>query len=497
MKKLLIFAVSLSLAFTIGCKKDYLETKPSNGVTEEEIFSKYSSAVAALNGIYKEQFTFAIALSTGHDDFGQKATDLMSDLMGNDMVVNTQGYGWFNGDYQLTTWLSAVNASQSDNTWFRYYDMIKQCNKIINNAEGIGDASAEQKESLRGQAYGMRAYAYYYLINYFQQTYKGNETKPGVPIYTEDTTVGKARGTVQNVYDQINGDLQKAETLLTGKPRGSKVNMDLSVVQGYKARVALLEHDWAGAASYADKALQSYTLMSAVTYKSRPAFSTIENVECMWGSKITADEATIYASFFSHIDISTGGYAALGGQKKITKALYDEIPDGDVRKTVFKTPGTGTDADPDYDQHKFQVPDVSNKWAADYQYMTVAEMYLIKAEGLAREGGKDADAIAALEKLVQARYPAYSATGLSGQSLIDEILLQRRIELWGEGFSLWDIKRLDQGLNRPTGPGNHGAPNFNPGVYTTQPQDPRFLMRIPQRELDNNVNMTSSDQNPQ
>jgi len=496
MKRLLIFAISLSMAFTIGCKKDYLNTKPSNAVTEEEIFSKYSSGLAALNGIYKEQFAFAIALSTGHDDFGQKATDLMSDLMGNDMVVHSQGYGWFNGDYQLTTWMLATDGSQSDNTWFRYYDMIKQCNKIINFADGISDATDAQKESLKGQAYGLRAYAYYYLINYFQQTYKGNETKPGVPIYTQDTTVGKGRITVQAVYDQINVDLQNAETLLTGKPRASKVNMDVSVVQGFKARVALLENDWVAAATNADKALQGYSLMSPATYKSRTSFSTIENSECMWGSKITADEATIYASFFSHMDISTGGYAALGGQKKITKALYDQIDAGDVRKEVFKTPGTGTDADPDYNQHKFQVPDVSNKWAADYQYMNVPEMYLIKAEALARQGGKDPEAIAALEALVKVRYPGYSAAGLTGTALINEILLQRRIELWGEGFSLWDIKRLNQGLNRPTGPGNHGAPNFNPGVYTTSPQDPRFIMRIPQREIDNNANMTLADQNP-
>ena len=68
--------------------------------------------------------------------------------------------------------------------------------------------------------------------------------------------------------------------------------------------------------------------------------------------------------------------------------------------------------------------------------------------------------------------------------------------LWGEGWALLDIKRLKQGLNRPSGPGNHGAPNFDPGVYTTQPEDPRFLMRIPQRELDSNTSMTPADQNP-
>lgn len=496
MKRILFITIGFSFILIAGCKKDYLETKPSTGVTEPEIFSKYNSVVAALNGIYKEQFAFAIG-SGGHDDFGQKAYDLAMDLEGNDMVVHTRGYGWFNTNYQFTEWLNATDGGQSSDAWIRYYDIIKQANKIIANADGISDATEDQKESLKGQAYALRGYAYYYLANLFQQTYKGNESEKGVPIYTQDTLVGKARGTLDDVFNQIDGDFSSAIGLLQGKSRESKVNMDVSVIKGFQARVALLKNDWVAAANLADQALQGYVLMDASAYKSRPAFSTIENSECMWGSKITADEATIYASFFSHMDIATGGYAALGGQKKITKWLYDQIPAGDVRKDVFKTPGTGTTSDPDYNQHKFQVPDVTNRWQADYQYMTVAEMYLIKAEGLARQGGKDADAITALETLVKTRYPAYSATGLSGQALIDEILLQRRIELWGEGFALWDIKRLNKGLNRPTGPGNHGAPNFDPNVYTTQPEDPRFIMRIPQKELDNNVNMTSDDQNPE
>ncbi len=127
--------------------------------------------------------------------------------------------------------------------------------------------------------------------------------------------------------------------------------------------------------------------------------------------------------------------------------------------------------------------------------MRSSEMYLIEAEALARQS-QDAAARTVLEALIKTRFPAYSAAGFSGAALVSEIILQRRIELWGEGFSLMDIKRLGQGLNRATGAGNHGAPSFDPGVYTTSPADPRFLMRVPQRELDNNTNMSPGDQNP-
>ncbi|MGV3530681.1 MAG: RagB/SusD family nutrient uptake outer membrane protein [Flavisolibacter sp.] len=494
MKKSLIYIVPILLLAIAGCKKDYLETKPSDAATEEEIFSQYGSVSAALQGVYKEMFAFAVG-GGSHSDYGQKSYDISADLMGNDMVVHTQGYGWYNTTYQLTNWGLATVGQMPDFAWYRFYDQIKQANKIINNADGIKDASPEQKESIKGQAYGIRAYAYFYLINYYQQSYKGNESKPGVPIYTQDTTGGKPRGTVQDVYNQIISDLTKAETLLTGKTRASKNDIDVSVVQGFRARTALMMEDWATAATYANKARQGYPLLTGAAYTARTAFSSISTPEWMWGSRIPASEATIYASFFSHMDISTGGYAALGSQKKITKALYDQIPATDVRKQIFKTPGTGTTSDPDYNQHKFQVPDVTNRWDADYVYMRAAEMYLIEAEALARQG-QTGPAITVLESLVKTRNPNYSAAGLSGNDLINEILLQRRIELWGEGWALLDIKRLDQGLNRPSGPGNHGAPNFDPGVYTTQPEDPRFLMRIPQRELDNNSSMTPADQNP-
>ena len=494
MKKIL-FAIPLFLLVFTGCKKDYLETKPSNAVTVAELLSSLNSVYALLDGVAKEQFAFGIGASTGHDNYGQKSFDLQNDLMGNDMVVHSQGYGWYNATYNLSEWARVEDGRQSDNAWYFYYDMIKQANTILPVVDAIGGATVAQKESIKGQVLGLRAYGYFYLINNFQQTYKGNETKPGVPLHIIIPVESKGRGTVQEVYTQLVADLTQAETLLTGKTRTSKNFIDVSVIQGLRARVALLMEDWPAAVTAARKARTGYTLMTAAQYSALPAFSSLTNAEWMWGSAIPSDQATIYASFFSHMDIRTGGYAALGGQKKITKALYDQIQTGDVRKTTFRTPGTGTTSNPDYNQLKFQVPDANNRWAADYLYMRAAEMYLIEAEALARQS-QDAPARTVLESLVQTRNPAYSAASFSGAALVSEILLQRRIELWGEGFSLMDIKRLNQGLNRATGAGNHGSPSFDPGVYTTSPADPRFLMRIPRRELNNNSKMTDADQNP-
>lgn len=494
MKKLIYSAALMALVVT-GCRKEYLETSPSNGVTEQQIFSDVATIYATLDGVVKENFAYGVgATATRHDAFGQKAYDLSMDLMGNDMVVHAQGYGWFNTAYNLTEFQSANANRQSDLAWYIYYDMIGQANKILANIPGLNSTQAV-KDAIEGEVKGIRAYCYYYLINLFQQTYKGHENSPGVPVYTVPATEGKPRGTVQMVYDQILADLNDAEILLAGKPRVDKSHIDVNTVQAFKARVALLMEDWATAATKANAARQGYGLMTQTEYATRGSFAMLSNVEAIWGAIIPAAEATILASFWSHMDVGVGGYARLGPQqKKITKDLYDMIPSGDVRKSVFVAPGTGTAPYVDYTQNKLTVP-VTTSWEGDYIYIRSSEMYLIEAEALARQG-QDAAARSVLEQLVQARFPAYSAGSLSGGALLSEILLQRRIELWGEGFSLIDIKRLNQGLNRPTGPGNHGAPSFDPGVYTTPPADPRFIMRIPLRELDNNPAMTPADQNP-
>lgn len=470
-----------------SCKKDYLETSPSDQAPTQLVFATTEGAYVALNGIYRAQYQ-----AWDVDAFAQKALDLVSDLMGNDMVIHQAGYNWFNGEYRYTAQTTTATDGRSDQTWSYYYFLINAANNIIVN---VDDASGpqEDKDNIKGQALAVRAFSYFNLVNYFQHTYKGNENKPGVPLYTEPSSDGKPRGTVQDVYTQIVADLTSAESLLANKPRKHISHINLNTAQGIRARVALQMEDWTTAATYANKARQGYVPMTASQYLG--GFSSVTNPEWMWGMQIISDQSTRLASFFSHVDASVFGYAQAGmAQKKITRALYDQIPPGDVRRSVFKEPGTGAGTNPDYNQNKFYILDPST-WNADYVFMRAAEMYLVEAEALARQN-QDGTARTVLETLVKTRYPAYSAAGFSGAALVDEILLQRRIELWGEGFSLLDIKRLKTGLNRPSGAGNHGAPNLNPNIFTLADQDPRFLMKIPQRELDANDAMTIADQNP-
>src|SRR5699024_1762406 len=98
------------------------------------------------------------------------------------------------------------------------------------------------------------------LIQSYQQTYVGNESKPGVPLYTEPTTSdseGKGRGTVEEVYTQINQDLEIAiEKFSQDKSLQRHIsNIDYYVANAIKANVSLVQHKWQDAIDGATEAL--------------------------------------------------------------------------------------------------------------------------------------------------------------------------------------------------------------------------------------------------
>src|SRR5699024_8153443 len=135
----------------------------------------------------------------------------------------------------------------------------------------------------------------------------------------------------------------------------------------------------------------------------------ISNGEWIWGLEVNVEQATVFASFYSHMDASVG-YAQLGTQKKITKALYEQMGENDIRRENFLSPDAeGLSQDlPPYNQVKFVLRTPGN-WDSDYLLMRAAEMYLIEAEAIARQGKSGANDL--LDELVQISDDEYSARG--------------------------------------------------------------------------------------
>jgi len=493
MKNILIkgaLAVAITLSVS-SCKKEYLETVPTNAVGPIDVFATTKNAWSAVNGIHRMMWSQIFGTQS---QGGQSGNMIYMDMMADDMVLNTTSNSWFRSEYQ---WLSHRTLTSSINEYHYgfYYAIIGNANVIIANIDNAVGSQAD-KNAVKGEALTYRAWAYYQMIQLFGERWVagGPNSGLGVPLVLEPTTEPHARNTVAQVYTQINADIDAAIAALAGYARLNKSHFDLSVAKGIKARIALTQQNWTVAAQFAREARTGYTLMSNTQYKA--GFNDYTNPEWMWASRIQADQTNFFYSFFAYLASNYNSTAIRTSPKTMFSVLYNKITPTDVRKglwdptgtnTAFPTPPSGTRYP--YLSNKFRVADV-NQSIGDVPYMRAAEMYLIEAEALARSGN-NTGAQDALYTLAINRDPSYIRSERTGADLIDEIMVQRRIELWGEGFRFYDLKRTNSALNRNGG--NHNATNTN-SVLEVPAGDKRWQFLIPQGEMNNNPLIV---QNPQ
>jgi starch-binding outer membrane protein, SusD/RagB family len=452
---------------------------------EDEVFSTPAGAQAVLDGVSRRIRSQA-SNSSPDDEFGQKGIDIKWDLMGEDITCTK--IDWFGYDYQLDYRLAYWRRTRED--WSFYYVVINNVNNIIVREDDIPFESDAQKAAIIGQALALRAYAYFNLINIYQFTYMGHENDPGVPVYTEPTIEGKGRGTVQDVYDRIVADLDRSLALMTANPspRRHISDIDLSVTHGLYARVALQMGNWAKAESEAVAARSDYNLDTRDQFAS--GFSAYSKHNWMWGLETNKEQVAKYASFFSHMDMTIPGYAGAGySPKYMSRALFKMLPDRDIRKQLCDSVIDGGKYY--FVNYKFNATITGKFFAADYVMMRPEEMLLIQAEAIARQGGRDGDALALLDQLHAVRQTSPPPVVASGTAVLDSVLLERRFELWGEGFRGRDIKRLKIPLDRT------GSDHIiSVCMYLQLPAESIvWNYQIPQPEIDANPNISDADQN--
>ncbi len=533
--------ITILAAAICGSCSSLMETSPTTDVDKETILADAEGLKVAMNGVYATMYNrLDFVTANAHQCFGNMAVTLAADLMGDDMVQTAQGAGWFWKDYnydQRSRYTSKIWRCYF--TWEYFYEIISNVNYII-SAAGTADGDENEIGRILAQAYAARAFSYFMLVQSFQQTLVGHEDLPGVPIYTEPTDAsskGKGRGTVKEVYAQIDSDLEAAISLFEscGGKREHISNLDLYSTSLLQARVALVENDWDKAVKAAKKAISTpnATLLSmseATVTKGtfddsttewttgKTPFNSVGSSSVMWGAEIISDQSTVYASFFSNMDACTNVYYAAEAPKCISNWLYAQIPDSDIRKGWWNG-NIGVSAKDwkyganiDYNQFKFQWAD-QKSYKGDYIFMRLEEAYLILAEALCRKGD-DTGAKEALGEVMSRRYSGWRSVlsvlsgnaqtfGTTGtvKTLLDEILLQRRIELWGETGRIFDILRLAKGWTRYwTVDGevsNHTNYLSKYPEYLNFPADYiECILMIPQAEIDNNPNINSEDQNP-
>lgn len=493
--KYITASVLASVLLLSSCSQDFTDVKNTAYLDANTAAEIAASDPDALDSYLLGAFSFLVQFgitSTSHDDFSHMSVLHSTDMMGNDIALSAAH--WFNYDYQHDN--HEFNYRRTNVNWSTYYTVLAKANEIISFfPEEPADVQAK---GMMAHGYALRAFAYYYLIQLYQHpvTASGevNWDAPGVPMYyvapdglsTEEQEVRKGRNTVRMVYEQIESDLLKAVGLFEqGYVRPTKNYMDASVANGLLARYYLLSQQWDKAISAAQKAYAPYALDARLTN----AFNDITNSEWMWGFDHNAETQTTYASFFSHISNLTGGYAGLAySARLIDRKLYESIPETDIRKGFFN----GPEGDATQPSAGAQLPYAGLKfgwlagWVMDYMYMRAPEMYLIEAEAQAHLGQGDL-AAQALAPLMQVRDKGWHKSSVT----VEDVYLQRRIELWGEGFSFFDLKRLNKGIDRAYEGNNH-----LPGYQLVIPAlNKTWIYQIPQREMQENTALTEDDQN--
>lgn len=509
MKLKYISSILLAAALTTACS-DGLDTVPEGGTVIDSQITAEDVDVLAV-GLYQELIN-AMNTIDDHTDYGIPAMHMRLDGDGMDMVSKQTGYNHFSSSLTYTN--RVYNSSGTLFIWFRNYRIIKACNELLKFIDP--DTDNKRLISYMAEARTLRAYAYFNLAQSYQFTYYGNEDKPCVPIKTEKMSLNEGnnnpRATVKAVYDYIMSDLNYSVDAFAAAqmPRRDKMTVDADVATGLRARVRLVMHDYQGALADAETLVAKYRPYTR-SEVSRPTFISASDHSWVWGLVYTDKSYAVQTGIInwpSHMcSFVSNGYTTGGSvYRMINKNLFNMISPTDVRYGWWldenaSSPNLNNDyADfvsekkiPAYAVVKFAPADNdlnSMNNTQHYPMMRAEEMVLIKAECQANLGMNE-EARETLGNFVrQYRDEGYICDATTTAELVDEIWLQRRIELWGEGFAFGDIMRLGKDVDRRNS-------NFEVDFqWCVKAGDPILLYRVPKSEIEANNGISESDNNP-
>ena len=522
-----------------------LDTAPMGDTYTEdqraEAIEKNPDAIdAMMTAVYGNLYAFENNLEY-LADFGVPSTILSLENRGQDMSMG-QMYSWFEDAEEYSN-----NSPTNEGVicmWGTAYRVIFSANDILK----IIPAGTENATLLnyKAQALAMRAWSLHMIVQGFATPYTVNPQAPGVPVITVEnvdaaTANGSPRGTVADVYKQIMADLDEAITIFSTPgvytARADKRAIDPSVALGLRARANLCMGKYAEAATDAAAAIEAAEGgHSGVGVVGVPAFNNFSQSDFMWGIHIDEKDAHGLYTYAGMMGSLTYGYAYAGQVRCINAKLWDMIPEGDIRKGWW----LGNEPNPAWlangvyvyksnaDNYKpasyaqlgnygakyglavvlgliempagavvkfapYQDIILNTVGATDIPLMRTEEMALIVAEGLAHSDVNAAKTY--LEKFVNTyRWTdsanPYVCSATTKEEMLDQVWFQRRIELWGEGFSYYDCLRLKKGIDRRGG----GFPETC--VFNIPANANILLLPFPNTEMEGNPAITSADQNP-
>ncbi|WP_312792342.1 RagB/SusD family nutrient uptake outer membrane protein [Sphingobacterium sp.] len=332
-------------------------------------------------------------------------------------------------DANAYSWKSdLVGDNNEDPDWADQYQQIYLFNQVATEIMDSQGGTEAQKRNILAQAKVHRALNYFNLVNSYAKQYDAStaNTDLGVPVLTSPDLYAKLdRKSVETVYKQIIEDLSSA---IADLPEQANFNILASrpAAQAILARVYLQMRDYGKALQYAEIVLAGphYQLIDLKQYKAAP--NSYPN--------ILDDTEEIF------IKSLRNSFPTLSLNPDLL-ALFEP---GDLRATLFTVDGSVFTWTPfqgkAYNKHR-----IISANAKVTNGPTLPEMMLIKAEALARDNGRFAEAVAVLNSLRSKRFDdnAYTPLQTSDQQTILKLVInERRKELMGKGLRWFDQKRL-------------------------------------------------------
>ena len=447
----------LSLA---SCEKSFLELKPPTSLTPEFALATEADLQVALRGAYAGLKSTAL--------YGRSLM-VLGDMMADNTyqsALNTNRYTNFN----LYNYL--VTDGDVAGLWNASYTVILRANNIINSP--IADNANVQQ--IKGEAYAIRALAYYNLVRYFASPYTLDPSKLGVPIVTTyQADLKPERAKIADVYTLINKDLTQAYTLMTKFTNSSQFSKYSA--KALQAKVYL---------TMGDKTNAKTAALDVITNSGFTAISSAAHTGYWAGVAPRTDkvETLLEISFdavannafdaLSYIYLQSGNY----GDMLCSSELYDLFETTDIRKSLYATGTRGGLASVFVNKYGSFTGDHS-----DTKVIRMSEMYLIAAE--ASYPSNTADALKYVNEVTSRR--GATAIASSGSALLEDIITERRKELAFEGERYLDMQRLQRNIAR--------SKNYPASALSIDFTNYRRIMPIPQGELDANPSI-KSQQNP-
>ncbi|MGC5743754.1 RagB/SusD family nutrient uptake outer membrane protein [Chryseobacterium sp. NFX27] len=436
MRKITTFIALAVLSFSsIGCDR-FLDIQPEGKIIPITVED------------YRKVLTSAYSKYPAHKSLTALRTDEVSiDENSTDFIAYREIAMWKDSNTDQAT---------TEFPWVSFYSVNFYLNQIINEGSKTM-ADSPEKNQILAEAYALRAYLYFDMVNLYGKPYNSATASAdrGVPISLEiDLEQVLKPSSVQEVYNQIHTDMEKAEGLMVEEKQPSGIHYRFSKValKALQARTALYQGDWNKALNYSDQVLalkgDLSNLNTAATapnhYASVESILALDNAMNSSVQNLSFATPELISKYNNTTDKRFGLYFEKSGSKyKVIKGGSSDF------RVSFRT----------------------------------AEMYFIKSEALLKLN-RLSEAKETLLKVLKNRYnpEGYAAVQttinpMNSTDFMNYILDERFIEFALEGQRWFDLRRADQ---------KKIIHIVNGAEYILQQNDVRYTIEFPMSAKKNN-----------